>query len=447
MAAVPWNSAGLYRASLFFIAMYALRLAVLAWAIAVALSRAADPPPAELEKTVRLLLRQLESAELARRDDAEKKLIELGAPVLALLPEGQQQSAELRQRSERIRNAISRARDEAFVKQTMVTLSGSYKLSQALAEIEKQTGNRIIDYRGQFNQAVSDPALTLNFEKTPFWEALDKLLDQSALGVYPFADQQAIAIVAAAQPHVPRYGRAAYSGAFRIDASKIIAERDLRQPGVHTLELTLEVQWEPRLKPIAISQPLEEVTATDDLGQAIGVATHGAELEALVNPGTTCTELQLPLRPPGREARQIAALRGKLVALLPGGEEVFRFTNLEKSRGTEQRRGGAVVTLEQARKNNAVWEIQMLVRFDAAGAGLESYRGWIFNNPAFLQTADGKQIKPDGYETTRQTENEVGIAYLFDVAEGLAGKTFVYQTATVLMNLPLEYQLRDLPLP
>jgi hypothetical protein len=49
-------------------------------------------------------------------------------------------------------------------------------------------------------------------------------------------------------------------------------------------------------------------------------------------------------------------------------------------------------------------------------------------------------------ETTRQSENEVGVAYLFDVEE-ITDHTFVYKTPAVLLDVAVPYELHDIALP
>ncbi|MGD9645026.1 MAG: hypothetical protein AB7U73_04890, partial [Pirellulales bacterium] len=89
-----------------------------------------EPPSAELAAEVRSLLRQLDSAELARRDAAEARLTELGPAVSELLPRGGQRlSAEVEQRVERIRAKLELARARKFVQPSRVTLKGRSKLS------------------------------------------------------------------------------------------------------------------------------------------------------------------------------------------------------------------------------------------------------------------------------------------------------------------------------
>jgi len=213
------------------------------------------------------------------------------------------------------------------------------------------------------------------------------------------------------------------------------------------LTLQFEVAWEPRVRPIAIKQRMDDVRAVDDTGAVIELDDTMAEFEARIDPGSFSTLLELPLVPPSRAAQRMASISGKLTVILPGGIERFRFENLAGARLVEQRKGSATVTLEQVRKNNDVWEIRVLVRYDEASLALESHRGWIFNNPAYLVGADGERVQYDGFETTRQSEDEVGMAYLFVLEKELDNYAFVYETPATLLTLPVEYKLTDIDLP
>ena len=46
----------------------------------------------------------------------------------------------------------------------------------------------------------------------------------------------------------------------------------------------------------------------------------------------------------------------------------------------------------------------------------------------------------------RATE-EVGVAYQFPLPDGLTGCRFVYRTPAMMIEMPVEYELKDIPLP
>jgi hypothetical protein len=402
-----------------------------------------------LSLQVRRLVRQLDDNRLAERDAAEKALIGLGPAALELLPAPTRNtSAEVQVRLDRVRKALEAAVAEAAAKPSLVTLHGEMPLSEALAAIGKQTGNRIVDFRGKFGQQRSDPKLTVNFDQTPFWIALDRVLDLAGLTAYPFSGEAgAITVVARDEQEASRAARGAYSGLFRFEGVRIQSTRDLRNPAQKTLRLSIEVAWEPRVSPIVLRIPLGQLDARDEQGGRLGIDSRLSNLEVPIESSIPAAEVHVPLELPERGVQKIASLKGSLLALVPGRTETFEFADLAAAKSVEQSRAGVTVVLDQVRKNVDVYEIRVRVRFDRPGIALESHRGWIYNNPAYLVNASGERIEHDGYQAFRQAADEVGVAYLFGLAKGLEGCKFVYQTPALLINMPVEYELKDIPLP
>src|SRR5690606_38610403 len=130
--------------------------------------------------------------------------------------------------------------------------------------------------------------------------------------------------------------------------------------------------------------------------------------EAPVHYGMAAVELEIPLALADRGATHIASLKGNLTALVPSNQATFEFENLESARAVEQRKAGVTVIIDEVRKNVDLYQIRLRVRFDEAAGALESHRGWIFNNEAYLVDASGQRIENAGLETTRQDRNEVG---------------------------------------
>ncbi len=400
---------------------------------------------------VQRLVRQLDAPELSTRDRAEEQLISLGAAVLDLLPKESEGSAELQQRLARVRQTLKNKSVIESVKSSTVTLSGSKSLSEALAAIEKQTGNKIVDFRQQLGQEVTDPNVETDFEKVQFWQAMDTLLDRAEMTVYNYSHEEGLAIISKSEQQSARSLRANYVGPLRLEVTRISAEKVPAIENSGSLRVTLEIAWEPRLQPITFQHSLASLEAIDDQGNEIEPAGREGALETATQK-STAVEMELPLIAPPRTAKSIASLKGSLTALVPGKIETFEFDDLAaatnpEAKPIEKKHAAATVTLDGVRKNNDVWEVRLRIRFDAAANALESHRTWIFDNEAYLVGADQKRIEHGGYETTLHNENEVGVAYLFDSPANLEGYTFVYKTPSSLQVIPVEYELKDLPLP
>jgi hypothetical protein len=401
----------------------------------------------DLAGRVRQLVRQLDSPQLGQRDAAEEELVRLGTKVLDFLPRSVDPArAEVAQRVGRIRQRLQRARAESAVEPSRLTLRGAMPLDKVFAALEEQTGNKIDASR--LSGPILKQEVAVDCQKTPFWEALDRLLDQTKLAFYPYGEKRSVELVPQSGPRQPRPGgRLCYAGPFRFEAVAVLAQRDLRAPENRSLRLEIEVAWEPRLAPINFRQRLADVKAVDERGDPLATESREAALEIPVERGPIAKRFALPLALPPRDVRTIASLRGTLQALVPSQMETFRFDHLPAAKHVAQRAAGVAVVLEGASQSDKSVELRLLVRFDQPGEALASHRTWIFNNPARLQRPGGKPIAPESAMPTRQTTNELGIAYEFRVDGPLGDYTFVYQTPGMILSTPLEYEFRDIPLP
>jgi hypothetical protein len=404
-----------------------------------------DPLKAE----VHTLVRQLGARQAATRNAAEQKLLQHGPMVLDMLPGAADiADEEVKERLARIRQKLQQIAAETATKASLVTIqSAEMPLSKILAAMQQQSGNRIVDVRRQLGQAVTDPSLKVDFQKTPFWKALDDVLDQAGLGVYTFGPQRAVNVVARGPGQLPRGGRASYSGPFRFEPVRIFASRDLRDPANGTLMLVVDVAWEPRLRPMGLKQRMADVTAVDENGKTLAVDDRKAEVESLVQTDATAVELELPLALPPRHVGEIASFKGNLQAMVPGKIETFTFSDLLTAKNVEKRIAGVTVTLEQVRQNSGLWEVRMRAKFDEAGESLESHRGWILQNDAYLEGPDGKPIPYGSQETTQQNNNEIGLAYLFNLKEPPKNLKFVYKTPGVIVTTAFPYEIKGIKLP
>lgn len=414
-----------------------------------------DAANSELADQVARLVRQLDARELSARDGAERELLELGAPVLPLLPEiGDDTPAEVALRVTRVQQELLEAEASAAAEPALVTLEGTdMPLSDVLEAMSRQTGNHIVDYRDALGEAKTEVRLKVDFDKVPFWKALDAVLDQAELSLYPYSGERGAFVVNRPPGAGPRSNRASYAAIFRIEPVRFEAARDLRNANVSSLRLYLEATWEPRLQPFAILQPLDEISAVGDSGETLKIARQRAMPEATIRTGMSNVELEVPLALPDRGTKKIRTLKGKFLALVPGPAEDFRFPSPPVSKRNapakrlEQRKAGATVTIDRVRQNNAVWEVSLRVKFDAPSTALESHRGWILDNEAYFVDADGHRTEPGGFEQSRQAKDEIGIRYFFDLEESPDKLEFVYRTPITILEMTVDYEFHDLLLP
>jgi len=418
----------------------------------------AEEPDAALLQQIDQMVQQLNDDQADRRDQAEQTLLKL-APTdnadrcdafLELLPKPiDSMPAEVQQRLTRLRKQIETDQATRALAASRLTLSAeAMDLALVFDLIHTQTGNRLTDHRGQFGQDAAPRQLTLELVDEPFWPAMDKILDALGMTFYPFSGEASLAVIDREKGALPRVAGASYAGPFRIQATNVVARRNLRSPEQQGVRVELEIAWEPRLRPIALSQSVDSLKITDDEGSPVPLASSQTVLNVEVQPGSHATELTIPLVLPPRSVNKLASFQGEMSALVPGRIVEFKFEDLENPKSTTQARGGVQVTLTGIRKNQDLWEVHMRLKVESAETGLESHRGWVFQNLTYLLNQQGELIDHAGFETTMQSKTEVGLAYFFDLPEDdLANYTWVYRTPAAIVRLPIQYELKDIPLP
>ncbi len=401
-------------------------------------------PPADalMQSLVRRYVRQLEHREGPKRAEAEQKLISMGPKVLSLLPTiTPRTSAEVKERLGRVRKTLELVAVEAASKATSVTLEGEMTLGEALKAIEKQTGNRFEGTTGREMQ------VTAAFKETPFWQALDNLLDQANLDVNPYSGQRgSLQLTARPDGAATREG-AAHNSIFRFTPLRIEAVRELQNPALDGMRLTMRLEWEPRIHPVSIVLPAENLKVQTDDDKTLSLDGRGRQLEATVITEVASAEMEMPLSLAPRGAKKLASVKGSLETLIPGRIESFEFTGLSRIKGLDQQRAGVTVTFDRAVKNNELFDIQVRVRFDKANDALASHSNLDSNIRAYLLDADGRRVENDGVERSETGANEAGFIYIFDTGGSLDGYTFVFQTPAAIVKKTVDFELKDIPLP
>jgi hypothetical protein len=396
----------------------------------------------DLARQARRLVRQLDAAEIATRDQAFAELVKLGPGVLEHLPKASDNPpAAVRDAVVRLRREFDRQAADRAMRASSVTLQGKrLPLSKVVEEIEKQTGNKLV------LEAPPETTVDVDWKNMAFWGAISSIAGQANLSIYSFA-QDGMRLRPALPNQRPHSEGEHHAGPFRFQATGLRLERDLRLKDEALLHVGLEISWEPRLRPITLRQKLDAVQARDEQGKLIAVAGQG-ERSALVHLGTSAVELELPLKAPPRSVQSIATLHGTVEVLIPGKLEAFEFSGLENAKKIEQQRHNATVILDSVRKVNEVWEVRVRVKYSETFNAFDSHLvSWLLNNEAYLLDDKGERIENGGFETTNRTEDEIGVAYFFEVEQGLAEHKFVYQTPSTIYQLPVQYELEVLDLP
>jgi hypothetical protein len=334
---------------------------------------------------------------------------------------------------------------DELLKPTRLTLiNAGNNLPAVLKEIEKQTGNTLVDEAARGGEL---PEWNFSLSDREFWPLLDKFLDAAELDLHS-QSSEGLAIVPRHESRTPRHGQALYVGPFRLEVTRVTSRFDTRYIGEHQASIELEVTWEPRLRPLVLTQPVSDLQLIADEKTPVSITEGIADLAAEVVRDSHAIELHVPLQLPGEQLSTISSLKGKIKALMATRTAEFKFDKLGESSNVEKSDGGVSITLSGVRENQGLTELHMQVKFDDSLPESVTLGSWNYQNETYIEDAEGKRIDHSGFETSMQSPRELGLAYYFDVpAEKLSKCTWVYRTPAAIVEVPIEFEFKNIKLP
>ena len=401
---------------------------------------------AALRDRVLQLIERLDDPKPEARDEAEARLIKLGARALPLLPDPASVTSKGRkERLEKVRATLRQAEEETSTVASRVTIQAkAIRLSEALGLIQKQTGNGITDLREQLGGETTNPAFDLDIHDVPFHEALDRVARLAEVSVNAFTGDGTLGITAGTPSKDPLIQ---YVGPFRVAFKQLTEVRDL-QAGTSAASAQLEVAWEPRLRPMLLTLKSDGLAVKDDKDREVKPQAMMESNEVVLRPENPAVEMNLNLEAPDRSAVKLSSFRIKADVTLPAGIKTFRFPSLAQENVT-QKQGDVSATLQNVEIDEQVWKVNVELVYPGNGPAFESYRQGLFNNRIWLQKADGSRFEHNGgFSNTSSDGGKLGFEYLFVDAPGkLADYQLVYETPSKVVTIPLEFEFKNVPLP
>jgi hypothetical protein len=408
-----------------------------------ALAQASD---AALRDRVLQLVERLGAPKVETGQSAEEALIKLGPRALPFLPDALKgANAEQARRLERVRQALREAQDQSNLGASKITIKGQgIRLTEALKQLQTQSGNMISDLREQEGAEVTNPALDLDIADKGFFEALDEIARQAEVTPNFYTGDGSIGLMAGKPPEG---GLVQYVGPFRIAFKQLGTLRDFQADST-TANAQFEVAWEPRLRPMLLALKEDELTIVDDQGKEVEPQVMEESTEIPLRPDNPAAEMNITLTAPDRGARKLASVKIKADLTLPAGLKTFRFPSLVAVDVTKKE-GDISVTLGGVEVDETVWKVNVMLNYPGEGPAFESYRQGLFNNRLWLQKADGSRFEHNGgFSNTAYDQGKIGFEYLFVDAPGKPSDyQFVYETPSKILTIPLEFEFKDVPLP
>ena len=446
-----------------------LRVLVIAVALGTVPMRLAADDVVD-ESAVRRWVVRLDADRKADRQRAEEELLRLGPVALKWLPEpeslGSRSTAEA---IRRVRAKLERRKAEESVEATRLNVAGSQLLGEALQRMTNETGN-VVAF-DELPKELLSKSVELP-ERPRFWDVIESAAKQHDLSWSFVGSPASLALSpSVANSDSPRAVLAAtQSKAFRI-ALKSIRERTVVGENSGTLlRLELDVMSEPRLRPLFLKCAVADVAVSGERNttkekQLWQPYSPDAKLELTFGQGRRQMSVPLDFRRPEGDWSSLS-VSGKLHIETAAGEEPLQFPPGAEARNVSRRRGGVTVkvlrweTAGGAQDNGL--EVTALVIYDTGGPAFESHRSWMLFNVAGLVRAgmmptekpgigssmnDMKLLKPTHIDSDVQPDGSIAVTYRFEKLPLPASEyRFRYVAPTLILDVPLEFELRDVPL-
>ena len=412
---------------------------------------------AALRDRVLQLVDRLDAGNKQAQDTAQASLIKLGPKILPLLPDAAAaKTPERKQRLEKIRTTLKEMQPDITTAASKVTIKGKgIRLSEALQQLQKQTGNSVTDMREQLGTEVTNPAIDLDILGKTFFEALDAITRLGEVTSTYATGDGTVGIMAGgamdAAPGSPAPKKVEpmvqYIGPFRVELKGLSINRDYTT-GATTGNIQLEAAWEPRLRPMLLKLDYEKLKILDDRKKEVAPQVNMESNEVVVRPENPSSEINLNITAPDRDAKKLASLKVKAELTIPAGMKTFKFPSLAEKNVTSKQ-GDVSMTLEDTEVDEQVWKVNVTLAYPGEGPAFESYRQGLFNNRLWLQRADGSRFEHNGgFSNTASDGGKLGFEYLFVDAPGKpADYQFIYESPSKVITIPLEFEFKDIPLP
>src|SRR5579884_2921180 len=313
-------------------------------------------------------------------------------------------------------------------RKTIILQGGKISVSQALAELTKQTGIRVEDARG-----APDETIHLDWKQTPFWQALDALAAaaKARVNIYPTSGRIVLDKRGADYQLPP----ICYDGRFRLTVKKVTTSRDLEISDKKTeggaTNLLVEVAWDPELLPLYLETRPHRLRLVDDRNNVLTVPDEGNSPAPVDGRIALPIDLHLPALP--RRAMAIRSLEGELSMIAPSKMLTFTFDTLDrlaKSKENDPERQliqeGVTCRILEVKLLANRWTVRVALDYPRGMKQLDTNQSWVVNNEMTLESLDGKKhLSSTDYHFESATAHGAILSYHFrdraDLPRGKAG--------------------------
>ena len=336
------------------------------------------------------------------------------------------------------------------VKPKLITLKIDATLDKVLDELQTQADVAFDRSRADISRPVK-----VDLQNVPFWEALEKVA-KAADHRIAFGQQGRTIYLLGGEGVAYRELPLSIDGVFRTAAHQVMAVNDLENDRIY-YDVELAMNWEPHFAAFLVEAPGKSLTAVDNTGKQLEVASPGRGRVPASGGGQ---RISVRLVDVPRSARTIKKLEGSLKVV--GAERMLRFEYAKLVAGKEESKTQDQVTVkvepqDDVKAGSDLWTFRITLEYPEGGPQLESFESaaWLVENGAFLLSTNNKRRLDmnGGSEVVTQTERRAVVKYRWvpqgdekDLGKPADWKLIV-RTPSRLIEVPVKFKLENIPLP
>jgi hypothetical protein len=309
-------------------------------------------------------------------------------------------------------------------------------LGDVLRELPEQTGLTVT--APGLDRKTPCPA---PFDRTPFWSALDQAAAKTGAKIVLGDHGRQVTLAKRTGPPQP----SSVDGPFRVAVRQVNPRLDY-DTGKTFVDLTLDVHWEPRFPVFRLDgQPTLTALAAD-----AGTPT-AQPVKAMTAPTGCLFTTTVRIEGVPRSATKLTRVAGRFDVTASPAMLPFVFENLagpfpvvgKPPPGSDPRVSAVLKRFEPV---SDLWEAEIDVTYPK-GPEFESFESWVTENRARLVSPGNQPLASADHEHGASNSRVNGV-YRFKVRPGdRKGWSLVYETPAPLVEFPVTFDLKDIPLP
>jgi hypothetical protein len=321
---------------------------------------------------------------------------------------------------------------------------GWLTLESVLGDIERQTGNRVLDRRSTPGGAVVGVAIA----NQPFWSALDIVSKTVDARINLYGDG-GVAFVDGPR----RDGVFVVSEVCRVELRKLAVVRDF-ETGGNSAHAELEIAWEPSFEPLYMDvDHVRGRFALDAAGKSLAFGPIRGVNQSVAQRRAQVVDLRLP--GPDRSSPKLASLAGDIKFIGSPRMIAATFKNLSpKVKDVTYTEDGVTVVLRSVVVKSGFWTFDLTIANPDGGPAFESFQSWLDNNRIHLERIESgkKEIwTPDPNDWQAEVVGRgARVRYRFQAGADRGQPsdwTLVYRTPGRMGVFSIPFQFKDVTLP